>query len=81
MKDAPIENQLFKWCEWEELDTASFNFIDCTFVQRVGKYKKGAKVALIEMNYTSSTMSVYNGLEDETPSAVFKMTLELEEVS
>lgn len=68
MKNITAEQQLFTWKDWDQMDTATFTFYDCTVVSPFGPYVVGDNLANIDVDYETSTIECYNE-EDES---VFK---------
>jgi hypothetical protein len=76
-----MEQQLFTWESWNDLDSLAFSFIDCTLKVDIGPYKAGQKLFCVEMNYGNGIVCIYDedGAGCGVPSYTCKMSLKLEE--
>ena len=56
-----LEDTLFDWESWDEVDTVGgLQFTGCTFKRNVGPFKAGDKVEAISIHFCDSKMYVYN---------------------
>ena len=55
-----MENQLFDWLEWDELDVGHFLFMNCTLKQDIGALEKGMLVDSISVNYQNGELIVFD---------------------
>ena len=46
-----MEKQVFDWEDYDEVDTAVFNFYDCTLKAQIGKYVVGSIFSSICVNF------------------------------
>lgn len=58
-----MENQLFEWKGWDEIDTMAFYFYDCTLKKQVGKFKAGNHFDSIAMMYDKAIIQLERGGE------------------
>lgn len=62
-----MEQDIFSWKGWDEIDDYCLYFYDCIFNQKVGQFNKGDKVDGIDIDYQNGEMHIYpdNAVEDK----------------
>lgn len=70
-----IEDALFNFKEFNILDIAFYQFLDCTLKVDIGKIKTGDVVDIIEINYETSTLEIYNVDNEQIVSAKISLAL------
>ena len=58
MKDKSIEQELFKWNGWDEMDTSCLYFYNCELVQDIADIPKGTKVPGILCDHQNGRMQI-----------------------
>jgi hypothetical protein len=72
-----VEKKLFKWDDWDQTGTACVAFFSCTLVKDIGKYKKGSRISLIEIDYENGKMIFWGDSKDGEPAECVVFNLEL----
>jgi hypothetical protein len=54
-----MEQSLFSWENWDQLDTMLFCFSQCTLKVDIGKYKAGDIIEEIALDYSDGVMEFY----------------------
>lgn len=67
-----MEKQIFDWEDWNNLDTAAFQFIDCTIKEDFGPLKKGETYQSISVDFENGFLEAFN---EEKP--LIKVNLKL----
>lgn len=62
-----IENQLFAWDGWDQLDTMQFVFYNCILLVSVLGFPAGAEFSSITIDYSNSQIEFYKYPDDEFP--------------
>lgn len=67
------ENFPFIWENWDSCDNLDTQFYDVEFTDDFGIFKKGQKVDILIVEFTTNSLKSYNGAE-ENPDIIQKFT-------
>lgn len=71
-----MEKELFKWKDWDLMDTLVISFYDCTLIKQIGKFPPGSWFSVITMDYSEGKISLY--LEDDLGTSIlYKLNLSI----
>jgi hypothetical protein len=59
-----IEQQIFTWKEWNDIECGHLHFTDVTLLVPVGDHPKGARFDAASVNMQDSTLTFYNNIGD-----------------
>lgn len=62
-----IENQLFSWEEWDQVDTVMFSFMNCKLLVPMLGFPPGEMFSHIFMDYENSQIRLFKNSDDESP--------------
>lgn len=71
-------NKLFKWVDWDQLDTLEFIYMDVELVVNMGKYPKGTRFCSLTVNYDTGVLLLFEK-GCEVPVATVQLKLEVVE--
>lgn len=74
-----IEEALFDYEDIDVLGDASFQYYGCTMKIDIGPVKAGDEVSVIELNYDTSELKVYN--EDDEVIVSAKISLAISDIT
>lgn len=67
-------DKLFDWKSNDEIDTLHFQYYGCTLKKNTGRFKEGAKIEIIVVNYGTGNM-LFFGKNDDSLIAEFTLSL------
>lgn len=62
-----IENQLFSWEKWDQIDTMEFVFYKCTILVPMLGFSPGERFSSIIIDYSNSQISLFKNSGNEPP--------------
>ncbi len=71
-----MEKQLFSWEEFEDVNSACFNFYNCILKEDIGEYKEGESFDIINVDFEKGRIELYNN-ESGDIEAQFELKLEI----
>lgn len=75
-----MEETLFSYEACDEIDSGTFQFLDCELLKPAGKYNNGDKFPAICIDYAEGTITFFKGAEaDMQEDGAFKIKLEIGE--
>lgn len=56
-----MEQELFSWENWADIDAFVYQFYDCVLQTKIGDFEVGTKIPIITLNYATGELDLLNG--------------------